>query len=88
MPGKDVLAPPKITPEAGTYPAAVAVTLTSPDSGAQIRYTLDGSVPGPQDLLYSAPITVSGATVVRARAYKDGMTRSITSESVFIIGAQ
>jgi hypothetical protein len=49
---------------------------------------VDGSVPGPQDLLYSAPITISSATVVRARAYKDGMTRSITSESVFIIGAQ
>jgi hypothetical protein len=26
--------------------------------------------------------------VVRARAYKDGMTRSITSESVFIVGQQ
>ncbi|MGC1457079.1 MAG: chitobiase/beta-hexosaminidase C-terminal domain-containing protein [Steroidobacteraceae bacterium] len=88
MPGKDVLAPPKITPEGGTYTAAVNVTLSSPDPGAQIRYTLDGSVPGPQDLLYSAPINIAAATVVRARAYKDGMTRSITSESVFIIGAQ
>jgi uncharacterized repeat protein (TIGR03806 family) len=88
MPGKDVLVPPKITPEAGTYAAAVNVTLSSPDPGAQIRYTLDGSAPGPQDLLYSGPITISAATVVRARAYKDGMTRSITSESVFIIGAQ
>jgi uncharacterized repeat protein (TIGR03806 family) len=88
MPGKDVLVPPKITPEAGTYPAAVTVTLSSPDPGAQLRYTLDGSAPGPQDLLYSGPITISAATVVRARAYKDGMTRSITSESVFIIGAQ
>jgi uncharacterized repeat protein (TIGR03806 family) len=88
MPGKDVLVPPKITPEGGTYAAAVNVTLSSPDPGAQIRYTLDGSAPGPQDLLYSGPITISAATVVRARAYKDGMTRSISSESVFIIGAQ
>jgi hypothetical protein len=88
MPGKDVLAPPKITPEGGTYAAAVNVTLSSPDPGAQIRYTLDGTVPGPQDLLYSGAINITGATVVRARAYKDGMTRSITSESVFIVGAQ
>jgi uncharacterized repeat protein (TIGR03806 family) len=88
MPGKDVLVPPKITPEAGTYAAAVSVTLSSPDPGAQIRYTVDGSVPGPQDPLYAAPIAINSATVVRARAYKDGMTRSITSESVFIIGAQ
>jgi uncharacterized repeat protein (TIGR03806 family) len=86
MPGKDVLAPPKITPDGGTFGKAVTVSLTSPDPGAQIRYTVDGSVPGPQDLLYSAPIAVSGSTVVRARAYKNGMTRSIAAESVFIVG--
>jgi uncharacterized repeat protein (TIGR03806 family) len=88
MPGKDVLAPPQISPDGGTFGKAVSVSLTSPDPGAQIRYTIDGSVPGPQDLLYSGPITVSGPTVVRARTYKDGMTRSITSESVFIVGQQ
>jgi uncharacterized repeat protein (TIGR03806 family) len=88
MPGKDVLGPPKITPDGGTFGKAVTVSLSSPDPGAQIRYTVDGSVPGPQDTLYSAPITVDGPTVVRARAYKDGMTRSITAESVFIIGQQ
>jgi uncharacterized repeat protein (TIGR03806 family) len=88
MPGKDVLGPPKIIPDGGTFAAAVTVTLASADQGAQIRYTLDGSVPGPQDPLYSAPIRISAATVVRARAYKDGMTRSITSESVFIVGQQ
>ncbi len=86
MPGKDVLGPPKIVPDGGTFAASVTVTLSSSDPGAQIRYTLDGSVPGPQDTLYTTPIAISGATVVRARAYKDGMTRSITSESVFIVG--
>ena len=88
LPGKDVLAPPRITPNGGTFGAPVVVTLSSPDPGAQIRYTVDGSTPGPQDLLYSKPIKVSGPTVVRARSYKDGMTRSIAAESVFIIGAQ
>jgi uncharacterized repeat protein (TIGR03806 family) len=88
LPGKDVLVPPTITPNGGTFGAAVTVTLSSPDPGAQIHYTLDGSVPGPQDPLYSQPLTVAGATVVRARAYKDGMTRSITAESVFIVGQQ
>jgi uncharacterized repeat protein (TIGR03806 family) len=88
MPGKDVLAPPKITPDGGTFGAAVSVTLSSADPGAQIHYTVDGSVPGPEDPLYSQAITVAGPTVVRARAYKDGMTRSITAESVFIVGQQ
>jgi uncharacterized repeat protein (TIGR03806 family) len=88
MPGKQVLGPPRITPDGGTFGKAVTVRLSSPDAGAQIRYTVDGSVPGPQDMLYSGPIIVSGPTVVRARAYKDGLTRSITSESVFIVGQQ
>ena len=39
-------------------------------------------------LLYGDPIQVTGPTVVRARAYKDGLTRSITTESVFIVGQQ
>jgi hypothetical protein len=38
--------------------------------------------------VYSGPISVGGPTVLRARTYKDGMTRSITAESVFIIGQQ
>jgi uncharacterized repeat protein (TIGR03806 family) len=88
LPGKDVLVPPKISPDGGTFGAPVTVTLSSPDPGAQIRYTVDGSVPGPEDMLYTGPIKVTGAEVVRARAYKDGMTRSITSESVFIVGQQ
>jgi uncharacterized repeat protein (TIGR03806 family) len=88
LPGKDVLAPPRITPDGGTFELPVTVTLSSPDPQAQLRYTLDGSVPGPQDLLYSGPIKVTEATVLRARAYKDGMTRSITAQSVFIVGQQ
>jgi uncharacterized repeat protein (TIGR03806 family) len=88
MPGKDVLVPPKIAPDGGTFAQPVTVTLSSPDPGAQIRYTLDGSAPGAQDMLYTDPIKVAGPTVVRARAYKDGMTRSITAESVFIVGPQ
>ncbi len=88
MPGKDVLVPPQIAPDGGTFGQPVTVTLSSPDRGAQLRYTLDGSAPGPQDMLYTDPIRVAGPTVVRARAYKDGMTRSITAESVFIVGQQ
>jgi hypothetical protein len=29
---------------------------------------------------------VSGATIVRARAFKDGYTRSIVNQGVFIVG--
>ena len=86
LPGKDVLAPPRISPETGTFAGPVTVTLTEPEPGAEIRYTLDGSVPTASDTLYDKPITLTGPTVVQARAFKDGFTRSIISQAVLIVG--
>jgi hypothetical protein len=86
MPGRAVLNPPDISPAGGTYDAAVEVTLSEPESGAEVRYTLDGTVPGPTDLLYDKPIKLTGPTVIRTRAYKEGFTRSIISQEVFVVG--
>jgi uncharacterized repeat protein (TIGR03806 family) len=86
MPGRDVLAPPDIAPQGGTFARSVQVTLTADEPGAQIRYTLDGSVPGISDARYEKPFTLNGPAVVRARTFKDGFTRSITSQQVFIVG--
>jgi uncharacterized repeat protein (TIGR03806 family) len=85
MPGPPVLAPPKISPAGGTYARSVEISLTASEPGAQIRYTLDGSVPGTSDLLYEKPIKLSGPAVLRTRAFKQGFTRSITVQQVFII---
>jgi uncharacterized repeat protein (TIGR03806 family) len=86
MPGPPVLAPPSISPQGGTYAKPVEVSLASAEPGAEIRYTLDGTVPGITDKLYEAPIKLSGAAVLRTRAFKSGFTRSITAQQVFIIG--
>jgi hypothetical protein len=75
-----------MSPAGGTFSAPVAVSLTEREPGADIRYTLDGSVPGPSDPRYEKPIKLDGPAVVRARAYKEGFTRSITSQEVFIVG--
>lgn len=85
LPGRDVLAPPSISPADGNYAAPLTVTLAADEPGAQIRYTLDGSVPGNADPLYAAPIRLTGPTVLRARSFKDGFTRSITAQAVFIV---
>lgn len=83
LPGREVLPPPSIEPAGGNFAAAVIVKLTEAEPGAEVRYTLDGSVPSPLDALYAAPIRLTGATVLRARAFKNGFTRSITSQQVF-----
>jgi hypothetical protein len=86
MPGRDVLSPPTLSPAGGSFHGPVTVTLTVPEPGADIRYTLDGSVPGPSDLHYDKPIILTDPAVIRARAYKDGYTRSIINQDVFVVG--
>jgi uncharacterized repeat protein (TIGR03806 family) len=86
LPGRPVLDPPSMSPTGGTFDGPVDISLTEREPGADIRYTLDGSAPGPSDLRYDKPIKLTGPVVLRARAYKDGFTRSITEQQVFIIG--
>ena len=50
LPGPPVLAPPQILPAGGTFGGPVQITLSESEPGADIRYTLDGSVPGRSDL--------------------------------------
>jgi hypothetical protein len=86
LPGRPVLDPPAMSPQGGTFGVPVEVSLTVREPGADIRYTLDGSVPGPSDMRYDKPIKLTEPAVLRARAFKDGFTRSITSQEVFIVG--
>lgn len=85
LPGRDVLHPPSISPSGGHYQHSVSVTLASGEPGAEIRYTLDGSVPGPKDVRYEGPIRIEGPTVLRARVYKEGFTRSIVMQQVYLV---
>jgi uncharacterized repeat protein (TIGR03806 family) len=88
LPGRDVLDPPTISPAGGSYDHALEITLKDDDPSAEIRYTLDGSVPGTSDAHYDRPIELTVPTVLRARAFKPGYTRSITTQEAFIIGPQ
>jgi hypothetical protein len=84
--GRPVLAPPNFSLAAGNYPKPVDVVLSQPEPGAEIRYTLDGSIPGTGDLLYQRPIHLDSSTTVRAKAFKNGFARSITAQETFIVG--
>ena len=62
----------------------ITVTLTAPlQSGAEIRYTLDGSVPTAKSLKYTGPFQVSDATRIRAGAFRKGRAVCLESEGVF-----
>jgi uncharacterized repeat protein (TIGR03806 family) len=86
MPGRPVLPPPVISPPGGTFAGPVEISLTMSEPGSDIRYTVDGTVPSATDTRYERPIKLTGPAVLRARAFKEGFTRSITEQQVFIIG--
>ena len=87
LPGRAVLDPPAMSPKGGTFGGPVEVSLSEREPGADIRYTLDGSVPGPSRSCATRSRSSSpNPAVLRARAYKDGFTRSITAQEVFIVG--
>lgn len=85
LPGPPVLPPPEISPRGGTFSGPLAVTLKS-EPGAIIRYTLDGTVPTASDPLYEKPVRLKGPTILRAKAFKPGFTKSITAQEIFLIG--
>ena len=72
------------SPQGGFYSGAVGVTLSAPGPG-QIRYTLDGSEPSATAKLYSAPLSLSRTTVMRARCFESGkLPGAVVSRSFFI----
>jgi uncharacterized repeat protein (TIGR03806 family) len=85
LPGQPVLPPPQISPSGGNFDKPVEVVLKS-EPDAKIYYTLDGTVPTTSDLLYEKPIQISSPTILRAKAFKTGFTKSITSQEIYIVG--
>lgn len=63
------------------FTESTQVTMTA-ESGAEIRYTTDGSTPtATSGTVYSGPVTLTETTTVKAVAVKDGVTSSVTSRT-------
>lgn len=64
----------------GTTPFETSTSVSmSAESGAEIRYTTDGSTPTSSSSLYSSAITISATTTVKAIAIKDGVSSTVAS---------
>jgi hypothetical protein len=62
----------------------ITVTLTTPlESGAEIRYTLDGSAPTSASPRYMKPLIFSQTTSLRTIAFKDGRAVCLESTGAF-----
>ncbi len=85
-------ATPAASPGAGTYTENQQVTLTTETDGAEIYYTVDGTVPGKENgTKYTGPIEVTGTEgqrvnkTIKAIAIKEGMLDSQVLEAEYTI---
>jgi hypothetical protein len=85
LPGTPALAPPVITPNGGSYTSSVGVALTPPNGNASIYYTLDGSLPTTNSLLYTAPFNLKNNAMVSASAFEAGYDNSVSAGALFLI---
>ena len=76
---------PMLTPDAGTYVDSVEVVMSSPTAGASVYYTLDGSEPTEESLLYEEPLVLEETTTVKAIAGGTGYVASEVAESAYEI---
>ncbi len=69
----------------GTFQGALTLTLTTPIEGAEVRYTIDGSVPGPDALLYDGTaLTFEETRQIRAQAYAGGAPVGAPGSALYV----
>lgn len=67
---------PVVTPADGVITNGTRVTMRSLTSAAQIRYTLDGSDPGPNSPIFNKKLSVPAPVVLKARSYAPELSPS------------
>ncbi len=75
---------PFFVPPPGSYETGPLVTIVAAP-GSTVRYTTDGSVPGPTSTLYQGPVLVDVTTTLRARAFVVGWTMGELAEGEYVV---
>ena len=81
------LTTPVISPNGGLFTNSVQISLASPSNGVTIYYTLDGSTPTTNSILYTTPFVVTNTCGVLAVATFPGQPNSAVSAASFFNSA-
>ena len=79
---------PTFIPVGGTYNTSIDVSISCSTTGAIIRYTLDGTIPDQDSMIYSNPITISETTTIKAKAYRSDMEPSNVVTQTYTISLE
>ena len=79
---------PTFSPAAGTYDEPQTVTLSCATDGVSIYYTIDGTEPTNESMLYETPITVETTTTIKAIAYLDEEHSTVATATYHINSAE
>ena len=78
-----VIEPPVISKNRDRFDAPMTVSITCATPKAEIRYTLDGSIPTEKSTLYTKPFSIQNSVLVKARAFKKGEPPSFVATQQF-----
>jgi hypothetical protein len=79
------VAKPKINPETNLIMDLPAtITITTETEAADIRYTIDGTIPDGSSALYTGPIKIDKSNTIAARAFKEGLKQSQLVQQNFV----
>jgi hypothetical protein len=79
-----ILTAPAIVPSGGTFTNSMSVTLSNASPGASLYYTLDGSTPTTNSILYTGAFVITNSVLVRACAVQSGAINSAIAAATFI----
>ncbi len=83
----NTVATPTFDPDgSATYTQAQNVAISCATDGATIHYTTNGNDPTESDATYSSAVSITtSGTVLKAKAFKDGMTASAVASATYTI---
>ena len=71
--------------ESGVFGGGILLELSALNPLAEIRYTIDGSIPEADDFLYTDPLEIDATVVISARCFSETSLPSATEKNTYLI---